>query len=361
MGIVGRLPFHIKIPTGISSMYELRVVSGSNTWIIPFQSLSISETLNGGISGTLSLNYLAMERYASLFSLTPDGIFASALAEWKLYRDEVLFYAGIINHRTASGSKAQGTSYNLNLLGYEYLLKSRITGNGGVWAYTSDDSADIAWDMINRTNALSDTGITRGLHPTTTNRDKTNRFDPILDSIMDMSATKKANGYDWEVSNQKVFNIFYPKGTLKNNIILDDFNILSWSNNRDMATNLANSITVLGAGSEDDIISETVEDTASQAVWGLQQTTLSEKDTTLAQNLIDKGDAMLANKSTPQDLVTVKVNDKNPLITSYNVGDNLPVKISAIGFDENLRIDKRTIQIERSGEAVVDLSFQYAT
>lgn len=342
-------------------MYELRVTSGADVWIVPFQSMTITETLNGGVTGSLSLNYLALERYASLFGITPDEIFASDYAEWKLYHDGVLFYAGIFNHRTISGSKSQGTNYNLNLLGYEYLLKSRVTGNAGVWAYIDDDSADIAWDMINRTNTDASTGITRGLHPATVNRDKTNRYDNILDSIISMSAAKKYNGYDWEVSNLKVFNTYYPKGETRENIILDDFNILSWTSNRDMTSNLANRVIVLGSGSEDSIITETVEDVASQAIWGLQEITQSEKETSISANLIDKGNLALNNKKVPKDLVSIKVSDRLPAVTSYNVGDTLPVKIKAINFDKDLRIDRRTIQIERSGEAVVDLSFQYAT
>jgi hypothetical protein len=344
-------------------MYEFKVVSGTDTWIIPFETLTVSETLNGGISGNLELNYLALERYSKLFSLSPDDIFSSDLTEWKLYRDGVIFYAGIFNHRKVSGSKTQGTSYSVNLLGYEYLLKSRYTGNAGTWAYLDDDSADIAWDLINQTNTDAGghgaTGITRGLHPSTVHRDKTCRYDNIYEAIVSMSAAKKYNGYDWTVSPLKVFDIFYPKGQTRANMVLDDFNILSWTSDRDISTNLANRVIVVGAGFDDAIIAETVNDATSQDVWGLQETVLSEKNTTVSANLIDKGNLTLNDKSSPKDLITLKVRDTAPDVSSYDIGDTLPVKIKTINFNKNLRIDRRTIQIQRSGEAVVDLSFQY--
>jgi len=346
-------------------MYELRVISGTDQWIIPFETISITEILNGGITGTLNLNYLALERYSQLFNLRPDDIFASDYAEWKLYRNSTILYGGIFSHRSVSGSKTQGTSYTVNLLGFEYLLKSRYTGNDSNWWYTSTDSADIAWDLIDQTNndtsTYGDTGITRGLHPTTVDRDNTCRFSNIFDEIVSMSASKKWNGYDWTVSPDKVFDIYYPRGTTKSSIILDDFNIISWSSNRDICTNLGNRIIVIGSGFEDNILYEVVEDTTSMATWGLQEKILSEKNTEIAQNLIDKGDKELDNKSLPRDLITITTSDKSPDIATYNVGDSLPVKINSIAFDKTLRIDKRTLQIQRSGEAIVDLSFQYAT
>ena len=343
--------------------YELSVTSGTDKWIIPYQTISLTDELNQGVYGEVSINYLAIAKYAAKFGITPDDIFASDYAEWQLYKDTSLLYAGVFAHRKISGSKAQPTAYSISLVGFEYLLKSRYTGNAGVWKYTNTDSADIAWGMINQSQVQTNgnMGITRGLHPVTINRDKTNRYDQLLDAIISMSNNAKYNGYDWEITPQKVFNIYYPnKGQTLSNLVLDDFNIISWTNDRDITVNLANKVIVLGAGYEDSIITETVENATSQASWGLQETTLSEKDTTVSANLTAKGNLLLGNKATPKDIVSVRISDRSPNILSYNVGDTLPVKISDIGFSKNLRIDKRTLQIETSGEATVDLSFQYA-
>lgn len=348
-------------------MYEFKIYNknGSDIWVLPFQTISISEELNVGISGNITINYLDLKRYADKLSTTPDNIVSSEYREWKLYKDNTLFYAGILLHRKMFGSKTQATSMSIDFAGYEAILSNRLTGNAGTnWTYTGQDSANIAWDLINKTQNDADgegnVGITRGLHPTTVNRDRTCRFDYIRKVIEGMSANSKDDGFDWEIDKQKVFNIFYPaKGELKSNIVLDDFNILSWTNDKDLSGKLANRVIVIGEGSTDDIVSARVQDLTAQANWYLQEYALSEKDTGISANLTAKGNKYLADHKEPKTVLSVRVNDRNPDILSYNVGDTLPVKISTIDFSENLRIDRRTIQIERTGEAQVDLSFDY--
>jgi len=355
------------IATGIyKNMYTFKVYNkaGSDVWVIPFENINLSEELNVGVTGNLNINYLALKRYANELSTTPDAILGNTYREWKLYKDDTLFYAGILLHRKIAGSKSQATSYSVNFAGYEALLANRYTGNAGDWAYSATDSADIAWDLIDQTqndsSTYGDVGITRGLHPNCTDRDRTCRYDNILDVIKKMSNANVANGYDWEMTPLKVFNIYATKGTAQTNLILDDFNIISWTNNRGLTGKIANRVIVQGGGTGDDIVSEMVEDTSLMDDWYLQETMLSEKDTTTSANLTDKGNRLLTQIKEPSDVVSVRVNDRNPLITSYNVGDTLKVKIAELGFNQDLRIDKRTIQIQRSGEAQVDLSFDYA-
>lgn len=348
-------------------MYEFRIVNktGTDVWVLPFQTITISEELNVGITGNITINYLDLKRYADKLNTTPDEIISSEYREWRLYKESTLFYAGILVSRKMFGSKGQGTSLSIEFAGFEAVLSNRLTGNAGTdWTYTSEDSADIAWDLIdlsqNDSDGEGDVGITRGLHPTTVDRDRTFRFDYIRKAIEGMSANSKNNGFDWEIDKQKVFNIFYPaKGETKSDIVLDDFNILSWANDKRLSGGLANRVVVIGEGSTDDIVSESVQDLTAQASWYLQEYALSEKDTSVSANLTAKGNKYLADRKEPKSIISVRVNDRNPLITSYNVGDTLPVKISTISFNEELRIDRRTIQIQRTGEAQVDLSFDY--
>jgi len=347
-------------------MYELKIYNsaGSDVWVIPFENMTLTEVLNKGVSGSVSINYQPLARYATRLNTTVDNILSAEYREWKLFRNGTLFYAGVLMSRRFSGSRGQATALTLDIAGYEQLLANRITGNAGTWAYTADDSADIAWDLIdqsqNDSSGFGDVGITRGTHPTTVDRDNTCRYSNILNEIISMSASKKWNGYDWQITPLKVFDIYYPtRGEVKADIILDDFNIISWNNNKALVGTLANRVIVVGSGGEDDIVSATVEDTSVMDTWYLQERVLAEKSTELVQNLQDKGDELLQKRKEPSDIVSIKVNDKNPLITEYQVGDTLTVKISELGLDQALRLEKRTMQIQRSGEAQVDLSFLY--
>jgi len=345
-------------------MYFFKLYDNDNNqvWDIPFKSISITDRLNYGLNGTINIDYLSLKRYASIFNLTPDDVFASSLRDWRIYQDNNLRYGGILLHRKISGSGNQATSLTVNICDYLNALERRITGNAGTdWTYLSTDSADIAWDIIDQsqTKTNGDLGITRGLHPTTKDRDRTLRFDNIRDVIIKMSASEVDDGYDCEITPEKVFNIYYPKGEVKSNIILDDFNIISWSADKNLSGKLANSITVLGSGDGDDIITEVVEDTDSQEVWGLQEQTISAKDNEVSANLIDKGNNALNLLKIPQEIITVRVNDKNPDINTYNLGDTVTVKIDEIGLNTQLRIIQQSIQITPTGVALVDLSFDY--
>jgi hypothetical protein len=328
---------------------------------VPFESLSINEELNAGMTGSLSVNYFALKKYSDIFTLTPDDIIATAFRYFELYRESSLIFSGVLVNRQISGKGSQATKYNFTFCDWFNALERRITGNDSDWWYSDDDSADIAWDLIVQTQAKTNgnLGITRGLHPSTIHRDRTYRFDKIRDSLVKMSNKELYNGYDCEITPEKIFNIYYPKGSVKADLVLDDANIISWSSSRNLSGNLANSITVLGAGQEDSILNELRENATAQASWNLQEQTLSAKDVTTASILQDKGDLELLKNALPKDVISLSINDTKPDVESYNLGDTLPVKIKIINFEENLRILKRGWQIKASGQAQINLTFDY--
>jgi hypothetical protein len=82
-------------------MYEFRIYNktGGDVWIIPFQTISITEELNIGITGTITINYLDLKNYADKLNTTPDNIISSEYREWKLFKGSTLLYGGILLHR----------------------------------------------------------------------------------------------------------------------------------------------------------------------------------------------------------------------------------------------------------------------
>jgi hypothetical protein len=343
-------------------MYEFKLYDITNNlvWFIPFKTITLTDELNVGVTGTLNIDYETIKRYASIFSLTPDGILSAGYREWKLYKDSNLLYGGILTHRKISTSGVNPTSFTVNFCDFFNALERRITGNAGTWEFDDDDSADIAWSLINQTQAISDMGITRGTHPTTINRDRKCVYDNIRDVIVKMSNKELYNGYDFDITAEKVFNIYYPnRGSVKINIILDEVNIISATSDRDLSGKIANSVTVLGQGTDIDLITSNVQDATSQTTWKLQEEILQSKDVIEISTLTDKGNKLLDNKKYPRDIVSISARDDNPEITSYNVGDTVKVIIKELDFNENLRILKRSLQITPTGQAQVDLSFDY--
>ena len=343
-------------------MYTLKIQNydESDVYFIPFEIIRIDEQLNKGITGNVSVNYLAFQRYATQLNTTVDSIIGTTYREWYLYKDSSLLYGGVLVDRQFSGSKSQATSMTLNLIGFEGLLSNRVTGEKDV--FTSYDSSNIAWALINTSQAQTygNVGITRGLNPTTVDRDRIFRYEYIRNAIEKMSNESVYNGFDWEITAQKVFNVYYPqKGTIKNNIILDDFNIISWQDTKPLTAKLANRVFVIGEGQEDAILSTMVEDATPQNTWKLQEYVLSEKAIKTIATLEDKGNKHLDKFKEPKRVVNVVINDKNPDIISYNVGDTVQVKIKTIDFAEYLRIKSRNIDIKKGGHAIINLTFDY--
>jgi hypothetical protein len=343
-------------------MYHLFLFNAdeSQKWELPFQSITITEELNLGVDGQVSISFPSISRYAEALNTDPESILVSAARHWKLYKDTTLLYAGILINRRLAGGQYGATSYVISIGGWDALLARRNTES--YVFYDNDDSADIAWAEINRTNTEDDTGITRGTHPTTKNRQRTGIYDNLRDFIIGMSANKVDDGYDWEITPNKVFNIYYAptlKGTSRPEIVIDSFNRLSFTADRPLQGRLANRVNVLGEGSGQDMVTASVEDSGTpRTTWGLLETTLAQKGVGSTSELEDRGNEYLAKMKSPTEDISVVVRDSSPDITTYAVGDTLTAKIEAINYEQEVRVIKRVLSIEESGEATVTLTFE---
>lgn len=344
-------------------MYLFNVFNNAENelWQLPYERLDLTEEINKGIDGSLSISYEAIKKYAAKFNLSPDGIIAASLRKWKLYRDTDLFARGLLTHRTIEGGNTGASTIVVYFTDYLGALGARYTPF--LDTYTATDSSDIAWSIIddsqNDASGFGDLGITRGLNPTTVDRQRTFRHENIRDAIYGMSRDKVDNGFDFDIDNTLNFNVYYPqKGQARPEIVLSEFNIISWSLNRPLSSKIGNRVHVFGEGLGDDLVAVTRENTTPMATWGLQEKTLSEKTTSDTDELSDRGDKFLSKYQTPQETVSVTIRDVSPDLFSYNLGDTVTVKLASVNFEEQLRIIKRTVSINPSGQATVQLSFE---
>ncbi|NMB82228.1 MAG: hypothetical protein GYA14_10460, partial [Ignavibacteria bacterium] len=193
-------------------MFDLIIQSpdGSSLFYPPFEKITIKEELNKGYDGSISVSYPDIKKYALAFGLKPDDIFASGNKEWYVRKDEVKIFGGILLDRKINGGGSGMTSYSINFADFSMLLDKRRTSN--FWQRLATDSGVIVSDLLDFTNALSDTLITMGTQPTLKVRDLTSRFEKIRDEIVSMSALKKYDGYDWDCDVTKKLNLYDPKG-----------------------------------------------------------------------------------------------------------------------------------------------------
>lgn len=340
-------------------MWDFALVntSGEVQYVLPFESISLTEELNKGYDGSLSVPYRTLLKYALAFNTTVDGILASTPYDWRLRKAGVDQFGGILTHRTINGGDEGATSVQLKFVDYSGILAKRRTASEFI--RTSTDSAEIVDDLITAMNAVEDSGLTMGTLPTTKDRNLTSRYANIRDEIVSMSNEKKVDGYDWGVDVTKVINLQYPtKGETRAGIIFDNFNTISWGSERKLQGKLTNKVYVFGEGYGADMVVGSAEDTSSQSSWGLLEDGISEKNVGTESELDDRGDKFIELNKLPTESINLSHKDGTPNVTSYNVGDTVRVVIPDIGFDDTLRIIKRTIDIDAKGEAVVYLSFE---
>lgn len=338
-------------------MFQIHItnISGSEKYVIPFDSFKFTEELNKGYDGQIKVSYPALKTYATLLKTTPDDILTSKFREVKIYSDTDLIFLGILRRRKLKGGKVGATEATLPIADYLSMLAKRRTSEKSVVSNT--DSAQIVLDELDISQAKTngDLGITHGTEPTTINRDNLARFESLLELLVSMSNLKLKDGYDFDIDVTKALNFYYPtKGTTRENIVLDDFNILEWEDDVPLAGSLTNNVDVLGDGSDDDLIWTNREDASVQAAWLLHEDVIKENSVKLLATLQDRGDKFLDKNKTPSAGRIIKVTHLHgdPSITTYNVGDYVKVRINDIDLDENRRVIKREVEF-KSGQAVV--------
>lgn len=332
-------------------------VTGSEQWELPFEKFSFTEELNKDRSANFSFKRASILPIAEAYDIDILYIFGATYREIYIFdEDDSKIYGGYISEMQFSAGEREEGTISVSSKGFFSLLEKRVTDANRV--YSSDDSADIAWDLIDYTQNLTygDFGITRGTHPATKNRDRTYRYNNIAEAIRKMSATEVREGFDFEVDNDKVFNIYYPlKGSQRDNIILEsEYNIKTYNALRTFIDAMVNQAIVVGEGYDENTPVE-VRDTLSQykANFFLLQEVLSEKDVSVATTLQDKGDQYLEQYKFPRYIFSCTVDYEDPLFTDYQVGDRLRIEVPEWGISAFYRVTKRTC--DDSGK--VTLSF----
>jgi len=324
--------------------FRLKNLAGTEVFDIPHLNFTLTEALNRGVQGSITCSYQALKDYAEALKSTYNGMLKGVYREVEVYREGTLLHTLVLNRKQ---NRKSGT-VTLYISDYVAMLDTRITGNDGL-KYTSEDSAVIAWDEINisqlKTNGSF--GLTLGTQPTTKNRQRTLRFTSLLDLLVGMSNYKLKDGYDFEITQNKVLNFYYPtKGQSKPNVIFTNRNTTDWTVTESMAGNIFNKVAVLGKGSEEDMVTSVREDTTNQPNWLLSEATLSEKGVEDTAELADRGDKFLVDHDTPEDTrsVTVTHIDGDPNLTDYSMGDSVGVRIEEEDIDQAMRVISRTIK-----------------
>ena len=329
----------------------------SEQWELPYSYFYFSEILNQDRDCNLLFEAETIQDIADQFNITIEYIFSASYREIKIIdeSDNVL-YTGYIDDVTFSRGEGDKGNIQIASKGFFSLLGKRYTNE--LRTYSSEDASDIVWDLIDYTQNLSygDLGITRGANPTTSNHDRTYRYKNIKEAIEKISSNEVKDGIDFDINNDKQFNVYYPeKGSKRNNIVLQEgFNILTYSIRKKFIGSMANQVLVFGQGQDEDMPVE-VRDAADiyKSNFFLLQETLSEKDVIVPTTLQAKGDAFLDSYKYPQKLINITARYDEPDITTFEVGDRLRLIIPQYQIDNFYRLVKRGMD----DNGIVQMSF----
>lgn len=206
--------------------------------------------------------------------------------------------------------------------------------------YDGIDAGMIAWDMINTAqtdpSGFGDMGITEGDITETVVRDRKYFNQNIGEAIINLCNV--SSGFDFEITNDKEFNVYPVKGTDLSESIIFEYgkNITDVDVTEDFI-NIVNRSIVLGEASDvDELRRVDRNNTDFQSMHGLRESVTSEMSVTELQTLNDKGDAVLRKYQLPLLILDISVlPSSTPSIVDFSLGDLVRVVIKNETYDIN--------------------------
>lgn len=338
-------------------------VSTGEIFDLPFNYITITDELNVGKEARFSFDFRAVDDIASYYNTDVPFLLSGGLREISVEKDGTKIYLGVITDFGLQKDNKGTLKLEIASVGFFSVLAKRRTSNKRVFVNT--DAGQIAKTLIDESQTsnspFSDLGITFGAIQSSVSRDRTFRFANIKQEITQLSNNNLKNGFDFEIDDNKVFNVFFPfKGSNRDNIVLDEQNILSWGIRKPLVLSLTNKVYVVGAGFNDDVLFVTRNSPNEfKTTFKLLEEVLSERQIITTDTLNDKGDKFLLDNQSPILGLTITHPDDQPDILDYEVGDSLKFCIEELGL-ENIfkRVFRRTYKIDINSTPIVTLDLK---
>jgi hypothetical protein len=339
----------------MTSKWSAELYDKNNAFVaeLPFEALSVEFELNGIPKATIRVSYAYLKKYMDKQNNTVQNAIAAGFRYVDLKRNSITIFKGILIEAPIEKFE---TDINLTLVfkGWlAYFEKRFITKK-----YTSTDSAQIAWDIINTMQAVTygNIGVTQGTIDTTVNRDRDLKDECASDAIIGLSNSTIQNGFEFEITNNKVMNVKTVIGTSKPYLVFDRAVIQTYRIDYFLGLSLTNKIFLIGEGLGDAQLRANVSSTSTfQSNWYLLEKKASYTSVKESATLIDHGTKILNNEQEVSKHPSLTLNTKNIDISEYDVGDTVKIEIEDI-INSLYRIKKKGITVQ-DGEEVVSLEF----
>jgi tail protein (putative endopeptidase) len=303
---------------------------------------TFTQTRNDADQISFSLNNDKLNDYCKKLNINPASLLQAGRTEIRVVRNDIPLVAGELG--PWSGQVASPRKINLQCYGWLDLFKQRLTTS----SFSSTSGLSIAQNLINTTLALpygsagNFSGLTVGNVPSPdqttiygTGSPLTYNQQTIYTALTNLA--NDINGFDIEVTWDKKINFYWPHiGATRNDILFTyPGNITDYQPSID-PTGMYNEILATGSGSGSGQLQVTLDNAASQQIYGLRQNALDDPNITDINLLENLAQAQLNIYSQPLLIQTVVFDGSGrtsaPEVGSFHVGDLVKVFITNDGL-----------------------------
>lgn len=312
-----------------------------------------SKALNKAGEASFTINVNELNQIANKIGENPKSLLGAGRHRLNCYRNGVLWFSGqIVKAKLTTNSLdtvVEVTALGwLWLLGFRYISKgvdTELVGNGTALAQYAVDTV--------QAELYGDFGIIEGSTPASPSITTTVNTQNVLEFIEDIGNAD--NGFDFEVTPDKVFNKYYPaKGSdLSQDIVLRyPSKVVEQIEEFYDATDLANSVTAIGAGSGLAGVTATRDNFDSQQAFVKREKIVSVKNLDNATVVGDIAQQTLNETAYIAPLYRISLYGNQTVvdINSFDTGDLIKVESKQLGaeIDQALRVFQIDVSISET-------------
>lgn len=304
---------------------------------------------------------------ASFASFNIDGYHPQAALISELETDLIVYDSeGIARFRGRLGSSTDdlspsGFTSTFSAVDYRGMLGRRIIWNGSTTTFSAREQADIAWTLIDDSQALGDWGITQGSGRITgVARDRTYQEGQVIGDLI-AQLGEVDNGFDWEIDATLAFNVFYPQRGRDADVALDyGGRVARVQRNLDTST-FANAVRESGSDFEADGTTPLAAATAVAASFGTPgrfETQVGDPTVVESATLTAKATAELAKDEDVQPSYSLVLRPGWWTPQAFWLGDtgHLSVKAGRLAVDTTQRCSRIELAVGDDGGETVTLT-----
>ncbi len=355
------------------SRYTIEIVNSSGQLVADVSGIATGRryTVRRNRAETINLSFDLGEatRLARALGLSFTQLFAPGVNEVRVMRGARPMVGGQIVY-VEPQLTADSRTMEVRATGFLDLFKDRYmlptfpgTNERGETVYNATDMGAVAWDIISKTQALTNGsfGVTQGTIQASRLMGET--YQPFATNIKDIliGLTERINGIDFAFTPEKVFNVYYPGlGTDKTELLFSyPGNIQEISAPID-ATEIVNLSINRGSGNGlDQQIIRSRLDLATQPTYSRRERIDDYPSINVAATLDEKGEETLRRFATPTRIPQVTLDGAaDPPLGSYWMGDRVRFAVNDPAFAE---LDGQSWRINEIDVTVSDLDHERVT